>query len=61
MYEKAVVLEIKDDYCLVMTEDGKIVRIWKKAGIREGQKIYILEEDLYGFVKGRCGTSADRQ
>ena len=47
MYEKAVVLEIKDDYCLVMTEDGKIVRIWKKAGIREGQKIYILEEDLY--------------
>ena len=30
MYEKAVVLEIKDDYCLVMTEDGKIVRIWKK-------------------------------
>lgn len=55
MCEKAVVLEIKDDYCLVMTEEGSIVRIRKKAGIREGQKIYILEEDLYcgrNFVKG---------
>lgn len=55
MCEKAVVLEIKDDYCLVMTEEGSIVRILKKSGIREGQKIYILEEDLYcskDFVKG---------
>lgn len=47
MCKKAVVLEIKDDYCLAMTDEGNIVRIRKKSGVREGQTIYVLEEDLY--------------
>lgn len=57
MCEKAVVLEIKDDYCLAMTEDGRVVRIRKKAGVREGQKIYILEEDLYDVSESVKGAA----
>lgn len=47
MYYKGIILDIKEDYCLVMTEDGIIYRIKKKDGIEEGKKIYFLEEDFY--------------
>lgn len=46
MCEKAMILEVKDDYCMAMLEDSRIVRIRKKEGIEEGDKIYVLEEDF---------------
>ena len=47
MYLKVIVLEIKEDYCLAMTGDGEVIRIRKKKGIRVGEKIYVLQEDIY--------------
>lgn len=47
MYLKVLVMEIKDDYCLAMTEDGAVVRIQKKDGMKVGKRIYILREDLF--------------
>ena len=46
MYLKVLVMEIKEDYCLAMTEDGAVVRIRKKDGMKVGRRIYILREDL---------------
>lgn len=47
MYLKVLVMEIKEDYCLAMTEDGEVVRIQKKEGMKIGSRIYILREDLF--------------
>ena len=47
MYLKVLVMEIKEDYCLAMTEDGAVVRIRKKDGMKVGRRIYILHEDLF--------------
>lgn len=47
MYHKVLVMEIKEDYCLAMTEDGAVVRIRKKDEMKVGNRIYILREDLF--------------
>ncbi|MCQ4637916.1 anti-sigma factor domain-containing protein [Anaerovorax odorimutans] len=52
MYYKVMVLEIKDDYCLAMSDDGQILRIKKKSGLQEGDRIYVLGEDLCGAEAG---------
>ncbi len=50
MYLKAILMEIKEDYCLALTDDGFIIRIKKRRGVSVGGKIYVLEEDLYKDV-----------
>ena len=57
MYLKVLVMEIKDDYCLVMTEDGAVLRIRKKDGMKVGKRIYILREDLFNKENGICEIS----
>lgn len=47
MYRRVIVMEVKEHYALVMGEDGQIVRIRYKDGMKIGDCIYILEEDLY--------------
>lgn len=47
MYDKVVILEIKEEYCLAMTEDGAVIRIVKKDGLQEGDKVFVLEEDRF--------------
>lgn len=47
MFWKVLVLEIKDKYCLAMREDGSVVRIVKKPNIKEGDTIYVVEDNLY--------------
>ncbi len=47
MYYKGIILDVKENYCLVMDEKGIVYRIKKKDGSEEGQKIYFLEEDFY--------------
>lgn len=47
MYYKVIILEIKENYCLAMTEDGMVIRIVKKEGLQEGDKVYVLDEDLH--------------
>lgn len=52
MYLKVLVMEIKEDYCLAMTEDGEVLRIQKKDGMKVGKRIYILREDLFNKEEG---------
>lgn len=47
MYLKVLVMEIKENYCLVMTQDGEILRIKRKKDMKIGDQIFILQEDLY--------------
>ena len=56
MYYKAVVLEVQENYCIVMLDDSQIVRIKKKEGVREGHKIYVLEEDFYNKEEIKNGA-----
>lgn len=51
MYHKVIILEIKDGYALAMTEEGEIIRIKKKAGMKVGAAVYVLEEDKYEKVR----------
>ena len=53
MYNKAIVLEIKEEYALAMTDDGRVERIKKKKGLETGAQIYLLPEDLYREEKSR--------
>ena len=55
MYHKVIVLEIKEKYALVMTKDGGVLRVMRKDGMKVGDRIYILEEDILkeDFVKER--------
>lgn len=46
MYYEGIVLEIKEEYCLVMDHMGAIYRIEKKDGIKAGDKIYFLDENI---------------
>lgn len=46
MYHKVIVMEIKETYALVMAEDGQILRVVYKDGMKVGECIYILEEDI---------------
>ena len=39
-------MEIKETYALVMAEDGQILRVVYKDGMKVGNRIYILEEDI---------------
>ena len=50
MYHKVIILEIKGGYALAMTEDGEIIRIKKKAGMKVGAAVYVLEGDRYKKV-----------
>ncbi len=44
---KAIVMEVKDNYIIVMKEGGSLVKINKKGDIKVGQSIYCFEDDLY--------------
>ena len=43
---KVIVMEVKDNYAIVMTPEFEFVKIKKKANMQEGQKIYIVDEDI---------------
>ncbi len=44
---KGIVMEVKDDYVIVMKEDGTLVRIKDKDGLKLGKSIFFFEEDVY--------------
>ncbi|MGL5750147.1 MAG: anti-sigma factor domain-containing protein [Paraclostridium sp.] len=47
MYFKGVVMEIKNDYAIVMKDDSTIVRVKNKKGLKSGDVIIFLEDDIY--------------
>lgn len=44
---KAIVVEIKEKYIIVMKDGGEIVRINKKNDLKIGETIFCLDEDIY--------------
>ncbi|CEO12962.1 anti-sigma factor domain-containing protein [Paraclostridium sordellii] len=46
MYYKAIVMEIKEEYVIVMTDDASLVRIKKRDHLKEGSSIIFLEDDI---------------
>ena len=47
MWFKGIVMEVKEDYSLVMKEDSQIVRVKNKEDMKKGDINIFLEEDLY--------------
>lgn len=47
MYNKGIILEIKENYSLVLKENSTVVRIRNKEKMEVGDTIFFLEEDLY--------------
>lgn len=47
MWFKGIIVEIKDDYSLVMKDDSSIVRINNKEEMKIGDIAIFLEEDIY--------------
>ena len=47
MLYKGIIIEIKDEYSIVVTNESEVLRIKNKEGMNVGDKIYFLEEDLY--------------
>ncbi len=41
-----MVLKIKKEYAIVMTQESDLIRIQYKQGMEIGQKIYFMEEDI---------------
>jgi hypothetical protein len=44
---KGFVLEVKDTYILVVTDDCQYLKLKKRKGIKQGRQIYFTKEDLY--------------
>ena len=47
MLYKGIIIEVKDEYSIVMTNESEFLRIKNKEGMNVGDKIYFLEEDIY--------------
>ena len=47
MYRKCLIMEIKDKYAIVMDDSGEFIKIKNKKGMKTGEEIYVLPEDLY--------------
>lgn len=53
MYNKGIILEIKEKYSLVLKDDSTVVRIRNKENMQVGDTIFFLEEDLYELTKSK--------
>lgn len=47
MLYKGIIIEVKDEYSIVVTNESEFLRINNKEGMKVGDKIYFLEEDIY--------------
>ena len=47
MLYKVIVLEIKEKYALAMKQGGEVIRIKLKSDMHEGDKIYVVDDDLF--------------
>lgn len=47
MLYKGIIIEVKDEYSIVVTNESEFLRIKNKEGMNVGDKIYFLEEDIY--------------
>ncbi len=47
MLYKGIIIDVKDEYSIVVTNESEFLRIKNKEGMKVGDKIYFLEEDIY--------------
>lgn len=47
MYNKTIVLELKNNYAIVIDEGGDVHRIKRKPDMKVGEQIFYTEEDFY--------------
>lgn len=47
MLYKGIIIEVKDEYSIVVTNESEFLKIKNKEGMKVGDKIYFLEEDIY--------------
>ncbi|MBG9989350.1 anti-sigma factor domain-containing protein [Aerococcaceae bacterium DSM 111176] len=59
-YYKALVVELHEQYAIVMNEGGSITRIKVKGDMKLGDSIYYLEEDIYIKPKANNVTQLSR-
>ncbi|MGL5754096.1 MAG: anti-sigma-I factor RsgI family protein [Paraclostridium sp.] len=57
MYFKAIVVELKDNYSIVMKDDFTMVRIKNRDGLKEGDVIVFLEDDIYEMENTKKTTN----
>lgn len=50
---KAIVMEIKENYIIVMKEGGEVVRVNKKGDLKVGETIFCFDEDIYTVTELR--------
>lgn len=48
MVFRGIIIEIKDKYSIVMKDNGSMIRVKNKEGLKVGDAILFLEEDIYG-------------
>lgn len=53
MYFKGIVVELKDNYSIVMKDDSTMARIKNREGLKEGDAILFLEDDIYEKIKDK--------
>ena len=46
MMRRGMVLKLNNDYALIVTDDSDFIRIKVREGMRIGQKIFVLDEDI---------------
>ena len=61
MYKKGLVMELKESYAIVMEPDGGMRRIRLKEGLKIGDEIYFLEEDIYPVTPERRKQTGGRE
>ncbi|MDO5690723.1 MAG: hypothetical protein Q4G61_10780 [Tissierellia bacterium] len=47
MIQKVIILEIGEKYALALNQEGVVLRIQLKSEMKKGDKIFVLDEDLY--------------
>ena len=68
MFYKVIIMEIKNNYCIALCDDGRMLKIKTKNGLSVGDKILVLEQDIikedkvviphYSFAKKVAGVLA---
>ena len=53
MYFKGIVVDSKDNYSIVMKDDSTMARIKNREGLKEGDAILFLEDDIYEKVNNK--------
>lgn len=61
MLYKGIIIEVKDEYSIVVTNESEFLRIKNKEGMKVGDKIYFLEEDIYNTEENKILSDQNKE